>query len=182
MTLEERLERVLAVPPTVDGTVHVAAGAHIVGDVRIGRDASVWHCAVLRGDINFIEIGEGTNIQDGAIVHVADDHPARIGRHVTVGHAAVIHACTVGDECLIGMRSVILDGAVIGDQSIIGAGAVVTQGSVIPPGSLVLGMPARVVRPLTSAERGELLASARKYIGVAAAHRNASFSAGEVRA
>jgi len=182
MTLEERLERFLGVPPTVDGTVHVAAGAHILGDVRIGRDASVWHCAVLRGDINFIEVGEGTNIQDGAIVHVSDDHPARIGRHVTVGHGAVIHACTIGDECLIGMRAVILDGAVVGDQSIVGAGAVVTEGAIIPPGSLVLGMPAKVVRALTGAERAKLLASAQKYIGVAAAHRSAPCSAGEVSA
>jgi len=104
------------------------------------------------------------------VVHVADEFPARIGRNVTVGHGAVIHACTIGDECLVGMRAVILDGAVIGAQSIIGAGAVVTQRTIIPPGSLVLGMPAKVVRALTDSEREDLRASAVKYVGVGRAH------------
>jgi len=136
----------------------------------LGPKVSIWHCAVLRGDINFIEIGQGTNIQDGAIVHVADERPCRIGRDVTVGHGAILHACTVEDECLIGMRATILDGAVIGTQSIVGAGAVVTQGTLIPPGSMVLGMPAKVVRALTTNERAGLKASAEKYVIVAEAH------------
>jgi len=170
MTLQERLDIFLAAGPAVDESAFVAEGAHVVGDVRLGAGVSVWHCAVLRGDINSIDVGDGTNIQDGAVVHVADAFPAIIGRNVTVGHGAVIHACTVGDECLVGMRAVILDGAVIGAQSIVGAGAVVTQGTVVPPGSLVIGMPARVVRGLTDSERASLRASAEKYIGVAAAH------------
>jgi carbonic anhydrase/acetyltransferase-like protein (isoleucine patch superfamily) len=174
VTLEERLGCFLAVGPTIAGSAFIAEGAHVVGDVRLGANVSVWHCAVLRGDINFVEIGDRTNIQDGAIVHVADAFPAIIGRNVTVGHGAVIHACTVGEECLVGMRAVILDGAVIGAGSIIGAGAVVTQGTVVPPGSLVLGMPARVVRPLTVEERASLRASADKYVGVAAAHARAA--------
>lgn len=173
MTLQERLESFLAAGPTIAESAFVAEGAHVVGDVRLGANVSVWHCAVLRGDINSVEVGEGTNIQDGAVVHVADDFPAVIGRNVTVGHGAVIHACTVGDECLIGMRAVILDGAVIGAQSIIGAGAVVTQGMVVPSGSLVLGMPAKVVRKLADTERSSLRASATKYVGVAAAHARA---------
>lgn len=173
MTLQERLDTFLAAGPTVAESAFVAEGAHVVGDVRLGASVSVWHCAVLRGDINSIEVGEGTNIQDGAVVHVADAFPTIIGRNVTVGHGAAIHACTVGDECLVGMHAAILDGAVIGARSIVGAGAVVTQGTVVPPGSLVVGMPARVVRALTDAERASLRASAEKYVGVAAAHARA---------
>jgi carbonic anhydrase/acetyltransferase-like protein (isoleucine patch superfamily) len=173
MTLQERLASFLTTGPSVAESAFVADGAHVVGDVRLASDVSIWHCAVLRGDINFIEVGEGTNIQDGAVVHVADDFPARIGRNVTVGHGAVIHACTIGDECLVGMRAVVLDGAVIGARSIIGAGAVVTQGTIVPPGSLVLGMPAKVTRMLTDAECESLRASAAKYVSVARAHAHA---------
>lgn len=126
---------------------------------------------MLRGDIAPIEVGEGTNIQDGAVVHVADGLPALVGRYVTVGHLAMIHACTIGDECLIGMHATILDGAVIGARSIIGAHALVTKGMVVPPGSLVLGSPAKVVRPLTEAEQAALPGWAEKYIKVAAHHR-----------
>ena len=174
MTLQERLDTFLTAAPAIDDSVHVATGAHVVGDVRIGARASVWPGAVLRGDINYIEIGEATNIQDGAVVHVADAFPAVVGRSVTVGHCAIIHACMIGDECLIGMHATVLDGAVIGRQSIVGAGAVVTQGTRVPPGSLVLGMPARVVRTLTEEERASLASSAEKYVQVAAAHARAA--------
>jgi gamma-carbonic anhydrase len=121
MTLDEQFARFLAKDPSIDPTAYVAAGATLLGDVRIGALASVWPGCVLRGDINFIEVGEGTNIQDGTIVHLADELPVRIGRYVTIGHAAMIHACTIEDECLIGMQATILDGAVIGRNSIIGA-------------------------------------------------------------
>ena len=141
MTLDEQFATFLAKDPTVDPTAYVAPGATVIGDVRIGPRVSVWPGCVLRGDINFIEIGEATNVQDGTIVHLADDYPVRIGKFVTIGHAAVIHACTIEDECLIGMRATILDGAVIGKNSIIGAQALVTQGMIVPPGSLVLGVP-----------------------------------------
>jgi gamma-carbonic anhydrase len=169
--LAQRLEKFLGQAPRIDMMAYVAPQAVVIGDVRLGARSSVWPGAVLRGDINFIEVGEGTNIQDGAVVHLADDFPAVIGRFVTVGHLAVVHACVVEDECLIGIHATILDGAVIGAQSIVGAGALVTKGMKVPPGSLVLGAPAKVVRELTSAERAGLRESAEKYIQVAGAHR-----------
>jgi gamma-carbonic anhydrase len=172
--LAQRLAQFLGQAPRLDPTTYVAPQATVVGDVRLGAHCSVWPAAVLRGDINYIEIGEGTNIQDGAVVHLADDFPTLIGRYVTIGHRAVIHACVIEDECLIGMSATILDGAVIGAQSIIGAGALVTKGTKIPSGSLVLGAPARILRALTPEERAALRDSAEKYIHVAAAHRSRS--------
>ena len=116
--------------------------------MRLGDDVSIWYGAVLRGDLEPITIGARTNIQDGTVIHVADDGPCEIGADTVVGHRAMIHACRIEDACLIGMQSTILDGAVIGAGSVVGAGAVVTQRTVIPPRSLVLGAPAKVVRPL----------------------------------
>ena len=146
-------------------------GATLIGDVRVGPHASIWPGCVLRGDINFIEIGEGTNVQDGTIVHLSDEFPVRVGKFVTIGHAAMLHACTIEDECLIGMRATILDGAVIGRRSIIGAQALVTQGMIVPPGSLVLGVPGKVARVLSAEEQAGIRRWAEKYIHVAAAHR-----------
>ena len=171
MTLEERFATFLARDPTLDPTAYVAAGATVIGDVRIGPRASVWPASVLRGDINFIEIGEATNVQDGTIIHLADDYPVRVGKFVTIGHGAVIHACTIEDECLIGMRATILDGAVIGRNSIIGAMALVTQGMIVPAGSLVLGVPGRIEKTLDPDERAGIRKWAEKYINVAEAHR-----------
>jgi len=130
----------------------------------------VWYGCVLRGDINSIVIGDGSNVQDGTIVHLADDYGVRVGRHTTIGHAAIIHACDIGDECLIGMGATVLDGARIGDRCIVGANALVTQRFVAPPGSMILGAPAKVVRPLTEAEQAGLRRWAEKYVEVAAAH------------
>ncbi len=169
--LSKELSRNLAKGPRVHATAFVHSKAVVIGNVTVGPKASVWPCAVLRGDIAPIEIGEGTNIQDGAVVHVADGLPAKIGARVTVGHLAMIHACTVGDECLIGMHATILDGAVIGARSIVGANSLVTKGTQVPPGSLVMGSPASVVRPLTSAELASLPGWAEKYVKVAAHHR-----------
>lgn len=171
MTVEERLAQFLGQEPRVDPTAYVARGAILVGDVRIAAQASVWHGCVLRGDINSIEIGEGSNVQDGTMVHLADEHGVKVGRSVTIGHAAMIHACTIEDECLIGMQATILDGAVIGTQSIIGAHSLVTQGTVIPPGSLAVGVPAKVVRQLTPVERAKVKTWAEKYVKVAAFHK-----------
>jgi carbonic anhydrase/acetyltransferase-like protein (isoleucine patch superfamily) len=170
MTIEDRLQRFLFSKPQTSEASFVAQNATIVGDVRLGRDSSVLYGAVLRGDIETIRIGEGTNVQDGCIVHLADDLGANIGAYCTIGHAAIIHACTVGDLCLVGMQAVILDAAEIGDECLIGAGALVTSRSKIPPRSLVLGSPAKVVRQLTDEELLSLRASAEKYIAVSRAH------------
>ena len=148
----------------------MAPNATVLGDVKLGPLSSVWYGCVLRGDINSIAVGAGTNIQDLTMVHLADDHGVKIGKFTTVGHSAIIHACEIGDECLIGMGATILDGARIGDQCIVGANALVTQGFVAPPGSMVLGAPAKVVRLLTEAERTGIRYWAEKYIAVAKAH------------
>ena len=163
--------RFLFVHPQIDATAYVAAQAVVIGDVRLAAHCSVWPTAVLRGDINFIEIGEGSNIQDGSIVHLAEDLPVRVGKLVTVGHRAILHACTVEDECLIGMGATILDGAVIGRGSIIGAHALVTKGLHIPPGSLVMGTPAKVVRALRPEEIADIHTWADHYIALGPIHR-----------
>ncbi|MCE0524236.1 MAG: gamma carbonic anhydrase family protein [Methylacidiphilales bacterium] len=163
--------RFLFVHPQIDPTAYVAAQAVVMGDVRLAARSSVWPTSVLRGDINFIEIGEGSNIQDGSIVHLADDLPVRVGRLVTVGHRAILHACTVEDECLIGMGATILDGAVIGRGSIVGAHALVTKEMRVPPGSLVMGMPAKVVRPLQPDEIAGIRTWADHYIDLIPIHK-----------
>ena len=140
----------------------------VLGDVTVGAHSSVWYGVVLRGDINRIVVGHHTNIQDNAVLHLADDFACVVGNWVTVGHGAIVHACRVGDETLVGMGAVILDGAVIGKQCLIGARALVKQGTKIPPGSLVLGAPARVARKLTAAERAGLKWWAEKYVANAA--------------
>jgi carbonic anhydrase/acetyltransferase-like protein (isoleucine patch superfamily) len=162
--LEVQLDTYLRQTPKLGKNVFIAKGAVVVGDVTLGACSSVWYNAVLRGDINRIVVGHHTNIQDGAVLHLADDFPCRLGNWVTVGHAAVVHACSVGDETLVGMGAVILDGSVIGKQSLIGARSLVTQGTKIPPGSLVMGSPAKVVRKLTQEERSKLKWWAEKYV------------------
>jgi len=170
MKIEERLEKFLQRQPQLSEAAFVARDARIMGDVRLGRDASVFYGSVLRGDIESIIIGEGSNVQDGSIIHLADDLPAIVGAYCTLGHGAMVHACTVGDECLIGMRAVVLDGAEIGDQCLIAAGAIVTPRTKIPAGSMVMGAPGKVVRQLSPEERAGLRAWAEKYIHVARAH------------
>ena len=162
--LEKQLATFLGENPKLGKSVYLARTAVVFGDVQIGDHSSVWYNAVLRGDINRIVVGHHTNIQDNAVLHIADDYACVVGNYVTVGHSAIVHACKVGDEVLIGMGAVILDGAVIGRQSLIGAKALITQGMKIPPGSLVLGAPAKVVRPLTAKERGTLKYWAKKYV------------------
>lgn len=162
--LEQQLNTFLRQQPKLGKSVYIAKGAHVLGDVKLGAHASVWYGAVLRGDINRIVVGHHSNIQDNAVLHLADDYACILGNYVTVGHSAIVHACKVGDEVLIGMGAIILDGAVIGKQSLIGAKALVTQGMKIPPGSLVLGAPAKVVRKLTPEERAGLKHWATKYV------------------
>ncbi|MFM8364292.1 MAG: gamma carbonic anhydrase family protein [Verrucomicrobiota bacterium] len=170
MTIQQRLEKFLGRLPQISQAAFVAPNASIMGDVRLGKDSSVFYGAVLRGDIESIHIGEGTNVQDGAVVHLADDLPAIVGARCTIGHSAIVHACRIGDLCLVGMGAVILDGAEIGDECLIGARALVTQRTKIPPRSLVIGSPAKVVRQLNDSEIASLRESAEKYIAVARAH------------
>src|SRR5476651_897113 len=166
--LDKQLDKFLRKKPALGKNIFIAKTATVIGDVTLGAHSSVWYGAVLRGDINRIVVGHHSNIQDNAVLHLADDFPCLLGNWVTVGHGAIVHACTVGDETLVGMGAVILDGAVIGTQSLIGAKALVTQGTKIPPGSLVLGAPAKVVRPLTKKERAGLKWWAQKYVANAA--------------
>jgi len=163
--LDPQLDKFLRQRPKLGRGVYLASTAVVIGDVTLGAHSSVWYGAVLRGDINRIVVGHHSNIQDNAVLHIADDFPCIVGNWVTVGHSAIVHACKVGDEVLVGMGAVILDGAVIGKQSIIGAKALVTGGTKIPPCSLVLGAPAKVVRALTKAERAGLKWWAEKYVG-----------------
>lgn len=162
--LDPQLDKFLRRQPKLGKNVFIARTATVIGDVTLGAHSSVWYGAVLRGDINRIVVGHHSNVQDNAVLHLADDFACVLGNWVTVGHSAVMHACTVGDEVLVGMGAVILDGAVIGKQTIIGAKALVTQGTKIPPGSLVLGAPAKVVRKLSKEERGGLKWWAQKYV------------------
>ena len=167
-SLIHQLDTFLRRPPTLGREVYLASTAVVVGDVRLGDQSSIWYGAVLRGDINYIQVGHCSNVQDNAVVHLADDFPCLVGDWVTIGHSAIVHACTIGDECLVGMGATVLDGAVIGAQSLIGANALVTSGTQVPPGSLVLGSPAKVVRALRPEERAGLKPWAEKYVLTAA--------------
>lgn len=170
MTVEERLEKFLSQSPQLSEAAFIAPTADIMGAVTLGKDASVWYQCVLRGDINSIEIGEGTNVQDGTIVHLADDAGVKVGNYTTIGHGAIIHACTIGNECLIGMGATVLDHAVIGDRCIIGAHALVTKGMEVPNGSLVLGTPGKVAKVLDPEQQKGIRHWAEKYINVSQAH------------
>jgi gamma-carbonic anhydrase len=170
MTIQERLARHLGRTPDCARAAFVASNATVLGNVTLGALSSVWYGCVLRGDINSIVIGDGTNVQDGTIVHLADDYGVRVGHYTTIGHAAIIHACEIGNECLIGMGATVLDAARIGDHCIVGANALVTQRFVAPPGSMILGAPAKVVRPLTEKELLGLRPWAEKYVESAKAH------------
>lgn len=152
--------------PTVDPTAYVDASAQVIGDVHIGAESSVWMNVVIRGDVNVIRIGARSNIQDGTIVHVMrDTHPTRVGDEVTVGHAVVLHGCTIDDRCLIGMGAQLLNGAEIGSDSIVAAGTLVTEETKIPPRSLVMGRPGKVKRPLTDEEVASIRDYAERYVG-----------------
>lgn len=157
--------------PRIEASAYIAPTAALIGDVRVGARASVWYGCVLRGDVNRIELGEDSNIQDGTVVHLGDNDPTIIGPEVVIGHRAVVHGCTIGGGTLVGIQSSILDGAVIGEGSIIGSGAVVTAGTVVPPRSLVLGIPGKVVKTLTAADEAFHRKLAGKYVRLAHNHR-----------
>lgn len=153
--------------PQTAEAAFLAPSAVLVGDVRLGRDSSIWFGSVLRGDINFISIGEGTNIQDGCILHVTEKLPVIIEDYVTVGHGAILHGCTIGKGSMIAMGAIILDGAEIGEGSIVAAGSVVSQGKKIPPGSMVMGIPGRIVREVTAEENQRIRDNTQAYIELA---------------
>lgn len=151
--------------PTLADDVFVAEGAKIIGEVHIGKKSSVWFNTTLRGDVMPIHIGSETNIQDGSVLHgTFGKHSCVVGDRVTIGHTVILHGCTVGNKCLIGMGSIIMDGVQIGDQSIVGAGSLVTEGKIFPPRSLIMGRPAKFVRVLTEAEILFLDQSADNYL------------------
>ncbi len=154
----------LKLGPRIHPTAYVVPGATVIGDVTLMEESSVWYGAVLRGDINRIIIGPRSNVQDNAVVHIDTPNETRLGELVTVGHSAIVHACIIDDEVLIGMGAIILDGAEIGARSIIGANALVTLGTKIPPGSLVLGSPAKVKRALTLEEQKDIARWAWSYV------------------
>jgi carbonic anhydrase/acetyltransferase-like protein (isoleucine patch superfamily) len=154
------------ISPDIHASAFIAGSADVIGRVKIEEDASIWYNVTLRGDINDIVVGPSSNVQDNAVVHLADDYGAYIGEFVTVGHSAIVHACTIKDEVLVGMGACILDGAVIGERSIIGANALVTGGTVIPPGSLVIGSPAKVVKSLDLKDQANIKKWAEKYVRV----------------
>jgi carbonic anhydrase/acetyltransferase-like protein (isoleucine patch superfamily) len=150
--------------PEVHETAWIAQSAALIGKVRVHADASVWFGAVLRGDIDEIEIGPGSNLQDNVVVHTEQGSPAIVGSGVSVGHGAVVHGCTIEDGCLIGMNATVLTGAVVGRDSLVAAGAVVLEGTVIPPRSLVAGVPGKVRRRLTDSEVVGLHGNASRYV------------------
>lgn len=158
----------------IDPTAFIAPGAALVGEVTVGRNASIWFNATVRGDMEPITIGAESNVQDACVVHVDRGRPTTIGDRVTLGHGAIVHASTVENDVLVAMKAVILSGCHIGRHSLIGAGAVVPEGTRIPEGSLVLGIPARVVRALRADEIERIHENARAYVELSRAYRDGS--------
>ena len=156
--------------PQIDESAFIAETSQIIGDVKVGAGSSIWYNAVVRGDINYIEIGARSNVQDGCIVHVTNAQPCVVGADVTVGHGVNLHACTVEDGCLIGMGAIILSGAHIGRGSVVGAGSVVREGAVVKPFNLAVGVPARSVRTLPKSTYQTHCKWAQKYVHLSRAH------------
>ena len=157
--------------PKIDATAFVAKGAVVVGHVTLGKHASVWYNAVVRGDINAITIGDRSNIQDGSVIHVENDLQCIVGQDVTVGHKAVLHACTIEDGALIGMGAIVLNGAKIGKGCVIAAGAVVKEGTETPPNTLWAGVPAKLVKHLPDSTYDTHVRWAKKYVDLAHLHQ-----------
>lgn len=155
---------------TFDSSIFIADGAKVIGDVKLGNNCSVWYNAVIRADNHNIIIGEGTNIQDNVVLHVDKDDILRIGNNVTVGHGAIVHGCTIEDNCIIGMGSIIMNGAVVGRNCIIGAGTLITEGTVIPEGSIVIGSPSRILRQASDEDIKKISQSAVHYMELAKAY------------
>jgi carbonic anhydrase/acetyltransferase-like protein (isoleucine patch superfamily) len=158
-------------PELVVPTAYIAPTATVLGDVTIGAESSVWFGAVIRGDTEAIRVGRQTNIQDGCILHADAGYPCTLGDRVTLGHGAIVHGATVEDDCLIGMRAVVMNGAKIGRGSIVAVGSIVTEGLEIPPGSVVMGQPAKVKREVTDRDRERIRHAAVHYVAAAKAYR-----------
>ena len=156
--------------PRDNGAAFVADNATLAGAVDLGENCSIWYGAVLRADTGHIRVGRGSNVQDNAVLHTGPGLDVTLGRGVSVGHSAVVHGCTVGDNCLIGMHATILNGAVIGAGSLIAAGALVPEKAVIPAGSLVVGVPGRVLRPVSAAQTAAILENEKEYTALAKLH------------
>ena len=159
--------------PRDEGAVFVAANATVLGDVTLGRGVNIWYGAVLRADEGALVLGENSNVQDNAVLHTGPELDVTVGRGTSVGHGAVVHGCTVGDGCLIGMEATILNGAVIGDGCLIAAGALVPENMQVPAGSLVIGVPGKVVRPVSAAQADAIKANEEEYLELARAHAEA---------
>lgn len=163
------------VVPKIPASCFVEDTAVVIGDVVMGENCSVWFNAVIRGDVNYIRIGNRTNVQDLCILHVTHDtHPLLIGNDVTIGHHVVLHGCTIHDRVLVGMGSIIMDGAVVGEDSVVGAGALIVEGTVVPPKSLILGAPAKVKRSVTEKELAWVKESADNYVKYARQYMDGS--------
>jgi carbonic anhydrase/acetyltransferase-like protein (isoleucine patch superfamily) len=158
-------------PELVDPAAFIAPGAVVLGEVTIGPDSSVWFGAVIRGDSEAIRIGSQTNVQDGCVLHADEGVPCTLGDRVTLGHGAIVHGATVEDDCLIGMRAVVMNGAKIGRGSIVAAGSVVTEGTEIPPGSVVMGQPTKVKRLATERDLARIRHAAEHYVAAAKVYR-----------
>jgi carbonic anhydrase/acetyltransferase-like protein (isoleucine patch superfamily) len=158
--------------PRIPASAFVAPGVDIIGDVTLGEQVNVWFGSVVRGDIHYVRIGRRTNIQDNCTVHVTEhDFPTVVGEEVTVGHNVILHGCTIGDRCLIGMGAVVMDDVEVGEGSLVAAGAVVVPGTRIEPGSLVAGVPAKFRRPVTAEEHQLIVERAQEYTELAARYR-----------
>ncbi|GGE64950.1 carbonic anhydrase/acetyltransferase-like protein (isoleucine patch superfamily) [Paenalcaligenes hominis] len=162
--------------PTIADSAYVAPEAVVIGDVHLGQHTSVWPGAILRGDNEPIVLGDGSNAQEGAVFHTDPGYPLTVGKNVTIGHQAMLHGCTIEDNCLIGIQAVVLNGAVIGAESLVGAGALVTENKVFPPRSLILGSPAKAVRTLTEDDLAAMQKNAQTYI-----ERGQAFKTGLVK-
>lgn len=165
--MKEKSDQILSyleLIPKIYDSVFLASGSKIIGDVTIGADSSIWFNTVIRGDVNYITIGNMTNVQDLSMLHVTKEtHPLVIGNNVTIGHSVTLHGCTLKDNCFIGMGATILDGAVIEQNSMVAAGALVKQNFVVPTGKLVAGVPAKIIRDLSEEEIKNIQASAERY-------------------
>ena len=160
------------ITPKIHPSAFLCEGVRIIGDVEIGRDCSVWYNCVIRGDVHYIKIGDGVNIQDMSMLHVTNGkHPLNIGNYCSIAHSVTIHGATLKDQCLVGMGAMILDGSVVGERSFVAAGALVKEGFEVPPATLVAGVPAKIIRDLRPAELERVTQTAHNYIGYVEEYR-----------